>query len=283
MGTSASSNGPGGGVPFDPPWLDDIASPQSGDEILPDDQGIGNPGSNPPEHAPLPPISPPELAPPRRFYGARRELGDFARTGRKNSFQKAVGHYSRTGMGGASNAAKRMRMSSKTAANLAGVLQSAREGANPAINEWVRSLTEGNVNPQDVVDEIIRRIAPDGGSQDEASCRDSMAQAMGDLLERDPNIDLLHLEDANIWTLIESFLAYEAFNRLCLDIGQVFENSALSPRDRVVRMNEMQDYLEAEIYMQIEKLRQTKPKVASNQLEVLLQNALKNTFLVYED
>ena len=31
MGTSASSNGPAGGVPFDPPWLDDIALPVPGD------------------------------------------------------------------------------------------------------------------------------------------------------------------------------------------------------------------------------------------------------------
>ncbi|MFH1952386.1 MAG: Qat anti-phage system associated protein QatB [Pseudomonadota bacterium] len=287
MGTSASSNGPGSGVPFDPPWLDDIAPPQPGDEVQPDDHGNGDPGDvdqegGEPQQPPQPPAKPPELAPPARFRNARRELGDFARTGNQESFQKAVGHYSRTGMGGARNAANRMRASTRSAANLFGVLQSAREGADPAINEWVTSLTGRNASAQDVVDEIIRRVAPNGGSPDETSCRESMAQAMEDLLEEDPNVDLLHLEDDDIWMLIESFLGHEAFNRLCLDIGQVFENSALSPRDRVTRMNEMQDYLKAELCAQIEELRQTTPNAASNQLQVVLQSALQNTFLVYE-
>jgi hypothetical protein len=252
--------------------------------VQPDDQGNGDgdPGSNQPEPPPQPSTKPPELAPPRRFYSARRELGNFARTGNQDSFRKAVGHYSRTGMGGASNAANRMRTSTRSAANLFGVLQSAREGADPAINEWVTSLTGRNASAQDIVDEIIRRVAPSGGSQDETSCRESMAQAMEDLLEEDPNVDLLHLEDDDIWTLTESFLGYEAFNRLCLDIGRVFESSDLSPRDRVTRMNEMQDYLKAELCAQVEELRQTKPNAASNQLQVVLQSALQNTFLVYE-
>ena len=287
MGTSASSNGPGGGVPFDPPWLDDIAPPQPGDGVQPDDQGNGGPDDvdqegGEPQQPPQSPAEPPELAPPRRFYNARRELGTFARTGNQESFRKAVGHYSRTGMGGARNTANRMRASTRSAANLFGVLQSAREGADPAINEWVTSLTERNASSQDVVDEIIRKVAPNGGSQDETSCRESMAQAMEDLLEEDPNVDLLHLRDDDIWTLIESFLAYEAFNRLCLDIGQVFENSALSPRERVIRMNEMQDYLKAELFAQVEEIQQATQNTASNQLQVVLQSALQNTFLVYE-
>lgn len=284
MGTSGSSDGPSGGVSFDPPWLDDIALPQPGEGVQDDDQGNGDgdPGSNQPEQPPQPPAKPPELAPPRRFYSARRQLGDFARTGNQDSFRKAVGHYSRTGMGGARNAANRMRTSSRSAANLFGFLQSAREGTDPAINEWVRSLTSRNASAQDVEDEIIRRVAPSGGSLDETSCRDSMAQAMEDLLEEDPIVDLLHLRDDDIWTLTETFLGYEAFNRLCLEIGQVFENSALSPRDRVIRMNEMQDYLKAELCAQVEELRQTTPNAASNQLQVVFQNALQNTFFVYE-
>jgi len=287
MGTSSSSNGPGSGVPFDPPWLDDIAPLQPGDGVQPDDQVNGVPEDEDqeggePQQPPQPHAQPSELAPPRRFYNARRELGTFARTGNQESFRKAVGYYSHTGMGGARNAANRMRSSTRSAVNLFGVLQSAREGTDPAINEWVISLTNRNASAQDIVDEIIRRVAPSGGSQDETSCRESMAQAMEDLLEEDPNVDLLHLGDDDIWALIESFLGYEAFNRLCLDIGQVFEISTLSPRDRVTRMNEMQDYLKAELSAQIEELRQTAPNAASNQLQVVLQSAGQNTFLVYE-
>ena len=284
MGTSASSNGPGGGVPFDPPWLDEIAPPQPSDGMKPDDQGDGDsdPGNNQPEQPPQPAPEPPELAPRRRFYNARRALSDFARTGKEDSFRKAVGHYSRTGMGGARNAANRMRTSTRSAANLFGVLQSAREGTDPAINKWVTSLTGRNASAQEIVDEIIRQVAPSGGSQDETSCRESMSQAMEDLLEENPNVDLFHLGDNDIWMLIESFIGYEAFNRLCLDIGQVFENSALSPRVRVTRMNEMQEYLKAELCAQIEALREKTPNAASNELQSVLQSAVYNTFLVYE-
>ena len=123
------------------------------------------------------------------------------------------------------------------------------------VNEWVDSLIGRNASPQEIANEIIRRVAPLGGSQDEAACQESMAQAIEDLLTNNPGVDLLHLGDDNIWTLIESFLSYEAYHRLYLDIGQVFEDSALSPRDSVTRMNEMQNYLKAEIQAQIEEVR----------------------------
>lgn len=284
MGTSASSNGPVGGVPFDPPWLDDIAQPQPDDGVQPEDQGDGDGDSgSPPSEQPLEPqTKPPELAPPARFGNARRKLGDFARTGNQDAFRKAVGHYSRTGMGGARNAANRMRTSTRSAANLFGVLQLAREGSDPAINEWVTSLTSQNAGARDIADEIIRRVAPSGGTLDETSCRDSMAQAMQDLMFENPDVDLLHLDDDAIWTLIESFLGYEAFNRMCLDIGQIFESSQISIQDRSRRTREMQEYLDSEIFAQVERLRQTTPHASSNQLQAILQKALQNTFLVYE-
>lgn len=279
MGTSASSFGPAGGVPFDPPWLDDIALPIPGDISQPN-------GNTPPDGSgdDQPPSSPQllEIAPPRRFYSARLALGKFARTGQHDAFRRAVGHYSRTGMGGASNAARRMRTSSRTGAKAFNFLQSTRDGTDPAINEWVASLTRRNANPQEIVNEIIRRVAPIGGSQDEAACQESMGQAIGDLLTDYPAIDLLHLSDDNIWTLIESFLSYEAFHRLYLDIGQVFEDSALSPRVRVTRMNEMQNYLKAELKAQIWEVRVGTSDVGSDQIQSILQRTLQNTFTVYE-
>lgn len=283
MGTSASSNGPGSGVPFDPPWLDNIALP--GEGMQPVDQGPGDNGSqedNRSDQPPQPAVEQPELAPSRRFQNARRHLTDFARTGDQRSFRSAMGHYSRTGMGGARNAARRLRTSTRSASNLFRVLQLTREGTDPTINEWVTSLTARNAGAWEIVDEIIRYVAPSGGSPEETSCRDSMARAMEDLLEENPNIDLLRLEDNNIWMLIESFLSYEAFTRLCLDIGQLYESSALSPRDRILRMNEMQDYLKAELSIQIETLRKTTPNAVSKQLQTVLQTAVENTFLVYE-
>lgn len=283
MGTSTSSNGPAGGVPFDPPWLDDIALPAAGDVSQPDDNTpIDDSGENAPPPSPQLPPEPLRVAPARRFYGARRALGEFARTGQQDAFRRAVGHYSKTGMGGARNAARRMRTSTRTGSKAFNFLQASRDATDPAVNEWVASLTGRNAGPQEIANEIIRQVVPIGGSQDEAACQESMAQAIGDFLTDYPGVDLLHLDDDNIWTLIEYFLSYEAFHRLYLDIGQVFEDSALSPRVRVTRVNEMQNYLKAELQAQIGEARVEPSNVGSDKLQSILQNALQNTFVVYE-
>lgn len=284
MGTSGSSDGPGPGVPFDPPWLDDIETPTPGDGPPPDDQNDDQKPENvdPGNEQPQPPPKPPDVAPPARFRAARTALGEFARTGSEDAFKKAVGHYSRTGMGGARNAASRMRTSTRSGSSAFGFLQAARERTDPAINEWIDSLTAREASAQEIADEIVKRTMPSGGSQDEAACQESMAQAMEDLLDSSPYVDLLNLDDDNIWGLIESFLGYEAFYRLSLDIGQVFESSSLSPRDSVTRMKEMRDYLKAEITAQVEALRSDASPASSGQLQSILQSALENTFAVYE-
>jgi len=289
MGTSGSSDGPGPGVPFDPPWLDDIDAPQPDDgnqqnDNPKDDQGPDDtqPKKEQPEPLPEKPAVPPEVAPPKRFLGARRALREFAKSGSGDAFSRAVGHYSRTGMGGARSAANRMRTSTRLGAGAFGFLQAARDRTDPAINEWVGSLTARNASAQEIADEIVRRTMPAGGSQDEAASQQSMDQAMQDLLARDPDIDLLNLDDNNIWSLIESFLSYEAFYRLSLDIGQVFEDAALSPRIRVTRLKEMRNYLKAELSSQVEELREETSNATSGQLQSVLQHALENTFSVYE-
>jgi hypothetical protein len=185
-------------------------------------------------------------------------------------------------MGGAKTVAKRMRVSTVYASNLYAALQAAGDGSDPTIAEWVTALAARSPDARDVIDEIVRRVAPPGGSADETSCRESMAQALHGFIERYPGIGLLHLKEGAIWSVVELFLAREAFSRLCLDIGQVFEDPRVSPRDRVRRMNEMQEFLEAEIFAQVQKLRETAPQPSSAQLQGLLQRAVQNTFLVYE-
>lgn len=283
MGTSASSKGPGAGVSFDPPWLDNIVTPAPVPNVPVEtpQTDVESPHDTlpvPPEHQP----EPESIAPTRRFTNARRALNSFVQTGRKIDFNKAAGHYSRTGMGGARNVARRMRAATKTGASVFGLLRSAREGTDPSVNEWVSSLAHRNANAQEVADEIIRRAVPAGGSQDETACQDSMAQALQDLIAENETVDLLHLSDNDIWALLESFLGYEAFTRMYLDVGQIFESTALSPREQVERMIEMQEYLKADIGLQIERLREQSRDASASQLQSIMRQALESTFAVYE-
>lgn len=282
MGTSTSSSGPGPRVLFDPPWLDQIGDEQPDTETPELGPADGeSEGGDVPLQQPIT-EKPMSVAPDRRFVNARRQLNNFARTGSRESLGKAIGHYSRTGMGGAGKLAHRMRVSTKSAANLMSFLQTVREDSDLSISQWVNSLTGQNVAAQNVIDEIIRHVTSAGGSREEESCRDSMDQAMAELLTVQPDIELLNMNDTDIWTVVELFLGNEAWNRLYADIGQKFESAELSLLEAVNRMKEMREYLMAEVSAQMYSLRSANPNPNSKDLESLMQEALKNTFLVYE-
>lgn len=276
MGTSTSSSGPRGGVPFDPPWLNQL-------DDAPMEGGIPEPIINV-DGTPQTPLPREAIgfAPSARFKQARQELGVFARTGNRDSLGKAIGHYSRSGMGGAQNATARMRVSTKSAAGLVTFLQATRDGSDNQVNQWVTTLASQSPSAQDVINEIINQVTTSGGSLEEESCKDSMAQAMAELLESQPDIDLLNMDDNNIWSVAELFLGHEACNRLQIDIGQRFESSTLSPRDAVVRVNEMHEFLKAEISNQMDLLRARNTNPSPRQLESIMQLAIKNTFSIYE-
>ena len=182
------------------------------------------------------------------------------------------------------NTAARLRTSTRSAAGLISLLQTARDGSDPRINHgWVSSLIARNPSAQDVINEVIQQVTTSGGSLEEESCKDSMAQAMSELMEIQPDIDLLNMNDGDIWTLVEFFLSHEACSRIQLDIGQLFESSRLAPREVVARINDMRDYLKAELSAQMRSLRQANGNPSSRQLESMMQQALQNTFSVYEE
>src|SRR5437773_2350230 len=109
MGTSASSKGPAGGVPMVPPWVPDPVPPNPPPDAPPGPAGDGSndnqqgPDYAAPQQAPLsrpptPRLSP--IAPAARFNGARRSLGDFARSGDSDDMRRGLRHYVRSGYGG---------------------------------------------------------------------------------------------------------------------------------------------------------------------------------------
>jgi len=278
MGTSSSSSGPGAGVSFDPPWLDIIAS-----DFLSPQQSIAGEDNGEPIDADTDKTEPFDLAPPRRFGTARRYLGEYVADGNKDSLRKALGSYSRKGMGGATNVARRMRASTAAGVRLFNLLQGIRESSDEKIQDWVRQLSAKNLSFQELADEIIDQIISTGGSLEEESCKNSMAQAMSDFLTDYPDVDLMNMDDDNIWTVIERFISNEAFNRLTLDIGQPFESAKYSPKEVVSRLKEMNDYLRAEISAQIQELRDSNQNPSTKELDNLLQSAIKITYEIFEE
>lgn len=280
MGTSASSMGPGAGVSLDPEWLDDIELPND-ENTQPDGQNDDNSESdNQSDKKESDDIENPEIAPKFRFASARRRMGEYVRSGSKDSLRKSLGHYSKTGMGGAKNLSKRMRTSTKVAANFFQTFQSLRDNENFALGKILSELQGRGANANEIIDTIIDNVCPNGGSLDEVSCRDSGRFALSEFMSQNPDADISKLTDDQIWSLTGTFLGNEAFSRIQLDIGQAFEKQNVSAVERVNRMNEMKDYLQSEISTQLNTLRNSGSQMID--MQKLFQTAIKNTFEVYE-
>lgn len=267
MGTSASHSGPKSGVSFDPPWLDDIDNPEA----------PADPTQNP---QPAPVLQP--LAPPARFRSARRSMGDYIRSGSRESLTKSLGHYSRTGMGGARNVANHMRHSASVASKLYSSFSSLRAGNEPTISSIISNYRAANADVYGLIDAIAEYICVDGGSLDETSPKDSVSSALSDLFDKSPNVDITNLSDDSIWSLVSSFLGYEAFSRVQLYIGQGFETNDVSLTDRITRLNDMREYLESEISSQIGVIRNEIGDKPPSDLHKVMMTAIERTFKVFE-
>ena len=267
MGTSASHSGPKSGVSFDPPWLDDIDNPEA----------PAAPTQNPQTAPSVPP-----LAPRARFGSARRSMGDYIRSGSREALTRSLGHYSRTGMGGARNVANRMRHSASVASKLYFSFISLREGNENTITSIISNYRAANTDLYGLIDTIAEYICTNGGSLDETSPKDSVSSALSDLFDKNSDVDIANLSDDTVWSLVSSFLSYEAFSRIQLDIGQGFETTDISLADRVMRLNDMREYLESEISSQINVIRNEIGNKPPSDLQKVMMTAIENTFKVFE-
>ena len=128
MGTSASSSGPGSGIPLVPPWVSD---PDVADTTpSADDQGPGQEVANDGEPA----QAQTEIAPAGRFKGTRTNLGRFAGSGSADSLERGLGQYVRTGLGGSRRASQRMAGTTRKAGALYRTLHSLSSGAPPPVD-----------------------------------------------------------------------------------------------------------------------------------------------------
>ena len=261
MGTSASSKGPGAGVSFDPPWLDDIDVPGHNNQT-----NIANPSIG--------------IAPRARFGSARRSMGEYVRSGSRDSARRSLGHYSKNGMGGAQSVARRMRTSTKTASSFFNAFRALRDDSTFSLGKEISELKSRGANASEIIDAIVGHVCPKGGSVDEVSCRDSGTSALSEFMDQNPDADFGNLSDDQIWSLTAIYLGNEAFNRIQMDIGQAFEKQDVPYVDRVTRLNDMREYIQSEVAMQMDALRKTADQdVDMNQL---FQDTIKNTFEVFE-
>lgn len=286
MGTSASSKGPGGGVPLVPPWVPPLPG-APGTVPTPAQTAPGTPSApvTQPVTAPVtaPATSPSPMAPPRRFGGARASLGRFARSGNHDDLKSGLGHYVRTGYGGGQQAARRMAGTARTAGALYGVFDALRSGQTPAAAPAIDPAALAGRPAREVMDVIADAIRPIDGTQDAEASRQAMDGAVADLLTQFPNADLTTLEQRQIEVMVERYAARDLCHRIELDVGKSITSKAPDPATAVRRLEDMRQYVAAEMTAQFAERRERGEQLNGGNVAALVASVLQSTLSVFEE
>lgn len=273
MGTSQSSNGSPSGVPMVPAWVPEI--PQ---RPTPSDGDL--PSHDPGQEESKPPSQSASMAPPGRFQGVNRNLGDYARTGKRSSMNRGLGQYVKKGYGGSSTATRRMGGTTQTAQSLYSVL-SGDTSFNDGAAEDIKKLTSGR-SADEIMDAIIEVVRPVDGTQDAEANRASIKDALSEVLNRFPDADLINLQPDQRELAIEQFVAADVFRRIDLDVGKTVREKAPNAVTGLKRLKEMREYVKEAVSASFRKLKSIGQVLTTGRVTNIVQSAISETFEVFE-
>lgn len=278
MGTSQSSNGAPPNVPLVPPWVDGNNNTPN----PPDDNDDNNTPSPNPSEKDNPQNK--EIAPSGRFKGARTNINKFASDGGRKYLQRGVGHYVKTGYGGAKTATARLTRTVSTAGALYGVLShgsSGVSGESPSSVPDIDFEALRGKSFEQITDTIIETIRPIDGDLDSEASRNSMKNAFSDLLEKYKDADLLNLNEEQRLYVIERFISGDVFARFDLDMGKSIRKNASSPASALSRLKEAKDYIKETVASSFNKIITT-ATIKSKAIVSLIRETLEDAFHVFE-
>lgn len=258
-----------------PPWVPDI--PTTGGDSAPIPAGDAN--------QPTQPLVNPastNIAPPGRFMGANRGIGGFARSGDRSDMKRALGHYVRKGYGGHSTTTKRMGGTIHTADALYTALGA--DDTNPYTQPGAAldPALIGGKSSDEIMDALVEVVCPVNGTQDIEASRNSIKDALSELLDVYPNADLLNLEPEQRNIAIERFVALDVFRRIDLDIGKTVREKAPNSIIGLERLKDIRDYVRETVSEAFRNLRNAGQVLSANRIMEIVKSALTETFSVFE-
>lgn len=253
MGTSTSSSGGKAGSPFDPEWLSPSQAEGetgSGEQVGGgDNQGqegdsdsageqVGNTAQGTDE---------PEFAPNRRYAEARSKMSGYLGGGGREALRSATRSMVNRGMGGSRRAASTMRGSAQGAAALGQFLSAARDHTDARVQDWVERVKQQNLSADDLILELVKEVMPQTGSVDEESLRNSAVDALGQLYEQNPDLDLFTLTDEQIYEVMAITIANEVCTRVDLQLGQTYEKLKYDAAQIQLYRNDVREFVRSEV------------------------------------
>ncbi|BCM75676.1 hypothetical protein KAM329D_42720 [Aeromonas caviae] len=253
MGTSTSSGGGKAGSPFDPEWLGQVesaggAGPGEGTANGDPDgeegvsQDVAEDGS-----AALEPAQDQDVAPDRRFMPARSKMGQYLSGGGREALRGAASSMINKGMGGAGRANNTLRGVAQGAGRLGSFLEAVRGGTDPQVVDWIQRIRGLNLSASDLALEVIKEVMPETGSVDDESLRNAAADALAQLYEQEPNVDIFQLNDEQITAVIGFTISNEVCNRIDLQLGQTYEKLKYSPVEIQELRNDIKEWVHGEV------------------------------------
>jgi len=287
MGTSASSKGPGGGVPMVPPWVPDPVPPN---QPPPEENAAGpadgegqNGQQNPAQNQPGPAVPHPSpIAPAARFGGARRSLGSFASGGDSGDLRRGLRHYVRSGYGGGGTAVRRFGGTATTAGALDGALSSVSGGRAPSAGSRLDPVLLAGRSAREIMDAVVEAVRPADGTQDAEAARAAIKDALSELLTMFPDADLLNLSEDQRGFAIEHFVAIDVFRRFHLDLGKTIQDKSPTATVALERLKEAKNYIKETIAAAFRKLRAAGSRLTTGHVNEFVRSALSEAFQVFE-
>lgn len=254
MGTSTSSSGGKAGSPFDPEWLaptqtgggnGEAGEPGGGDDNHGSEGNDGNATEQ--ESNAGQGTDEPDFAPNRRYAEARSKMSGYLGGGGREALRSATRSMVNRGMGGPRRAASTMRGSAQGAATLGQFLSAARDQSDARVQDWVQRVKQLNLSADDLILELVKEVMPQTGSVDEESLRNSAVDALGQLYEQNPDLDLFALTDEQIHEVMAITIANEVCNRVDLQLGQTYEKLKYDAAQVQLYRNDVREYVRSEV------------------------------------
>jgi hypothetical protein len=189
--------------------------------------------------------------------------------------KKGLGQYVRKGYGGSATATKRLASTATTAQSLFSALSAGNDNNYSKEGGALDPAALSGKTAYEVMDIIVEAVAPVDGTQDTEASRESIKDALADLLNAHPDADLNDLSTEQKELAIERYVAGDVFRRIDLDLGKCIREKAPSTSSAFGRLKEVKNYVRETVSSAFRNLKETGQVIINNTVISIVQNAIK--------
>jgi len=181
-------------------------------------------------------------------------------------------------LGGSATATRRFASTARTAQSLYGALGGGTAEGEPRSVD--ARLTESE-SAREAIAVVVEIACPVDGTQDAEASRQSINDALSELLKRFPDADLLNLSEAERSFVIERFVGMDVFRRFVLDVGSAIQSKAASATVAVARLKEAREFIRETVAASFKKLRDQGQRLSGKSITQTVQRVLRDALDVF--